>query len=86
MMTAAVPWFPDNSQYRKLSIHGPGFRKHMYMGTGFFFFPSQENGTRQRRRCGKSRSKGHRETESRDMLAFGFLLPEFQEAKRTVSE
>lgn len=37
MMTAAVPWFPENSQYRKLSIHGPGFRKHMYMGTGFFF-------------------------------------------------
>lgn len=38
MMTAAVPWFPDNSQYRKLSIHGPGFRKHMYMGTVLFFF------------------------------------------------
>lgn len=45
MMTAAVPWFPDNSQYRKLSIHGPGFRKHMYMGTGlFFFFPPRKMG------------------------------------------
>lgn len=36
MMIAAVPWFPDNSQYRKSSICGPVLRKHTYMGTVFF--------------------------------------------------
>lgn len=28
-----LPWFPDDTQYRKSSIRGPTLRKQMYMNT-----------------------------------------------------